>query len=323
MFDVITFGSATLDILLIPESKETKRVVSNKAICFNLGEKISLKKIYLTTGGGGTNSAATFANQGFKVAYFGSIGEDFAGKIIKEDLKKRKISLDFLFKTKKALSNLSVILPSEGERTIFVWRGASEFLPKFSLKKLEAKWFYIAPLGKKLFSFFEKILKFAKENKIKIAINPSKEQLIFFRKKLEKIFSTLDVVIMNQEEASLATQLPPTKEKEIIQIFKNWVKGIGIITKGPLGGIVLEKKYVYEFEALRVKKVIDRTGCGDAFGSGFVAGILKGFSIENCIQLALANSAGCLMEIGAKNGLLKKNDSIFKFGRAKIKKYDY
>jgi hypothetical protein len=55
MFDVITFGSATLDILLIPESKETKRVVSNKAICFNLGEKISLKKIYLTTGGGGTN----------------------------------------------------------------------------------------------------------------------------------------------------------------------------------------------------------------------------------------------------------------------------
>jgi len=323
MFDVITFGSATLDILLIPESKETKKVISKKAICFNLGEKISVKKVYLTSGGGGTNSATTFSNQGFRVAYFGSIGSDFAGKIIKADLRKRKISLDFLFETKKALSNLSVILPSEKERTIFVYRGASDFLPRFSLKNLKAKWFYIAPLGKKVFPFFEKVLKFAKENGIKIAINPSKEHLIFLRKgkKLGKIFSMVDVVIMNQEEASLATKTPPTREKEIVQILQNWIKGIGIITKGPLGGIVFEKKYFYKFEALKVRKVVDRTGCGDAFGSGFVAGILKGFSLENCIQLALANSASCLMEIGAKNGLLKKDDSIFKFGKAKIKKY--
>lgn len=321
MFDVITFGSATLDILLIPESKEIKKVISPKSICFNLGEKISVKKIYLTSGGGGTNAATTFANQGFKVAYFGAVGDDFAGKIVEDDLRERKISLNYFFKTKKALTNLSVILPSESERTIFVYRGASEFIPKVSLKNLKAKWFYLAPLGKSFPSFFERILRIANENKIKIALNPSKEQIISLKEKLGKIFAKCQVVILNQEEASLATQIPPQREKEILRKLNEWVEGIWIVTKGPLGGVVCDGRFVYEFEALKVSKVVDRTGCGDAFGSGFVAGLLKNFSIEKSIQLALANASGCLREIGAKNGLLKKKDSIFKFGKAKIKKY--
>ncbi len=83
MFDVITFGSATRDLFL--KSKDFKILKSNKFItgqglCFNLGSKIYLDDLFFATGGGGTNTAATFVRQGFKTAYVGIVGRDAGGR---------------------------------------------------------------------------------------------------------------------------------------------------------------------------------------------------------------------------------------------------
>ncbi len=53
---------------------------------------------------------------------------------------------------------------------------------------------------------------------------------------------------------------------------------------------------------------MDRTGAGDAFGSAFVAVIIRGGTIEEAIQLGTANATSTVQQIGAKNGLLKKGN---------------
>jgi len=335
MFDVITFGSATQDVFLqskdFKKIKEEKKFFTGKGICFTLGAKIPIEKIAFLTGGGGTNTAFTFKNQGFSVAYCGKVGDDFAGREIKKELEKKGISTDFLFFDKKTPTNFSVILSSRDERTILVYRGASSNLKKTEIpfSRLKAKWFYLAPLSGKLASLWETLVTFAKKNGIKVAVNPGNTQLSFKKEKLKKLLNLSDILILNQEEASLCTGLPYFKEKEIFQTLDRLVEGIVIMTKGPLGAVISDGKYIYEVGILKAKKIEDRTGCGDAFGSGFVAGIMKKErrkrklspeDIEYAIQLASANATSVIQKLGAKNGLLTKNDNIFKWGKVKIKR---
>ena len=52
-------------------------------MCYYYGyKKIDVDEIMFNSGGGGTNTAATFAKQGFKTAFCGAIGNDIAGKEI-------------------------------------------------------------------------------------------------------------------------------------------------------------------------------------------------------------------------------------------------
>jgi len=51
-------------------------------------------------------------------------------------------------------------------------------------------------------------------------------------------------------------------------------------------------------------KVIDRTGAGDAFGSGFLSQWAQGKSLKDAIVFASANSTSVVTKIGAKPGIL-------------------
>ena len=86
--DIVTFGSASWDVFLKSKSisvAKSKKFVSGEGICFNLGSKIEMDSICFNSGGGGTNAAATFVNQGFKTAYIGMVGQDLAGEEIIKD----------------------------------------------------------------------------------------------------------------------------------------------------------------------------------------------------------------------------------------------
>jgi len=52
-------------------------------------------------------------------------------------------------------------------------------------------------------------------------------------------------------------------------------------------------------------KVVERTGAGDAFASGFVAGRIVNKPIKECLRLGLAESESVIRYFGAKNRLLR------------------
>lgn len=327
MYDIITFGSAAQDIHLKSKAFKilgSKEFLTGEGICLPFGSKIEIEDIVFTTGGGGTNTAATFAKQGFKTAFCGAIGADVSGLEIVRELKYFKIDTRFVVKKKEKHTNSSVIFSQSGtDRTILVYRGASDILNSKDIqwKKIKkTKWLYLAPLTDSLCDSFEEIVNFAHENKIKIAINPSMQQLSLPTEKLKNILEKVDILFLNQEEASFLTKISFEDEEGIFKKIDEMCHGVAVMTRGGDGVIVSDGKYLYSALPDPNRKIVDTTGAGDSFAAGFLSDYIRyNGDIEKAIQLGLANSAANLTEIGAKSGILEKGAD---FVRAKVLKQE-
>lgn len=316
MFDVITFGSASQDILVKPKNltvlKYDNEHALTEGVCFPLGSKLDVDDIQFTSGGGGTNTAATFALQGFKSAFVGSVGSDIASTNIINELKQLKIDTRFVVKKIQKPTNHSIIISSDmQDRTILAYRGAAELLEKNDIpwKKLKTKWMYLAPLTGLSCELFEDIVQFAHDQNIKVAVNPGMAQLSL--PNFSEITKKIDVLILNQEEASFLTKIPYEQEKEIFARIDEKCSGIVVMTKGGEGVTVSDNKTMYEAKPPKDRLIVDTTGAGDSFGSGFVVEFIRSSgNIEKSIQFGMANSVGNLSQVGAKTGLLKKGQKF-------------
>ncbi|MBI5306420.1 carbohydrate kinase family protein [Candidatus Wolfebacteria bacterium] len=328
MYDIITIGTATRDIFLtsplfkVMKDKAHFREAgfpTGEAQCFALGGKIEISKPIFATGGGATNAAVTFSRQGFKTAAMIKIGKDQAGKDILEELKKEKINI-LKLQTNADTDYSTILLSPSGERTILVYRGASKSLSldEIPFNKLKSKWVYIAP-GKISFSVMEKIFDFFHKNGVLIAFNPSKRFIEKGLKQMSKLLNKSKVVFLNREEAAYLTKIDYNREKEIFKVLDKEILGIVAMTDGENGVTVSDGRRIYKAKVFKEKKMVDRTGAGDAFGSGFVAGLLEkrekceknlcnSDNIEYAIRLGSANATSVVEYVGAKIGILRKED---------------
>jgi len=314
MFDVITFGSATQDIFI--RSKDFKIIdspefLTSKALAVESGSKVYVDDLVFASGGGGTNTAATFALQGLKTCYVGLVGNDPSGRELIRELVELAINCDFIRITDKAKTPVSVILSvPEKERSILVYEGASHLLTREDIPWGEVKntkWIYMSGLAGESAKVFEIIVNFAKENNIKLAVNPGHDQLTKDLVILKSLLGKIDILLVNQEEASAITGVDYKKEKEVFAKFDELVPGIAVMTKGPEGAAVSDGQNIYR-AGIPESSYVERTGSGDAFASGFVSAVIQGQDIKSAIQLGTANATSCVQQIGAKNGLLKKNE---------------
>lgn len=328
MFDVITIGTATRDIFLMSpffrvlyDPKHLKKIgfPTGEAQCLTLGGKIEINQPVFATGGGAANAAVTFSRQGLKVATLIKIGQDESAESILKELKEEKITPLAIREKNKATAFSVILLAPTGERTILVYRGASSDLKikDIPFKKLKTSWVYISP-GDISFPVIEKIFNYFSKNKTLIAFNPSRYFLEMGIKKLAPLLNKSKAVFLNREEAAYLTGISYSKEKEIFKKLDNLVPGIAVMTDGRKGVLVSDGIRLYSAGIFK-GKVIDRTGAGDAFASGFVAGLIqkkescnKGLcrssSIEYAIRLGSANATAVVSKIGAKEGILTKRE---------------
>jgi len=325
MFDIITLGSATQDIMVRPKNltvlKYGKSFNSGEGVCFPLGSKIDIDQIQFTTGGGGTNTAVTFALQGFAAAFCGMIGKDISGQRIIDELQQLKVDVGLVVKTADALTNHSIIITGDSQdKTILAYRGAGGLMGRVSIpwQKLKTKWLYLAPLTGLLCDSFGDLVDFAAAKNMKVAVNPSIAQLSLPVEKLRAVFQKVAVLILNQEEASFLSKIPYEHEKEIFTKIGQLHPGITVMTRGGDGVVVSDGKFIYSAVPPKDRSIIDTTGAGDSFASGFLSDYIRtNGDIEKSIQLGMANALGCLSEVGAKNGLLKKGQE---FEKVEVKK---
>ncbi len=322
MVDVLTIGTATYDVFLRsnlfkvlrdPEHLERMGFKTGEAECFAFGAKIDVEEPIFTPGGGAYNAGITFARQGLKTATFCRVGNDKLGEEISTSLRRERIS-PFVIRDKKTGTGYSTILLAPGgERTILVYRGAASAFQKNDIpaSKLSARWAYIAP-GAMPFSVLFSALSSLKKNKTKIAINPSRFYLDIKKSELYKALELCDVVVVNREEASYMTDVKYTDERGIFKKFDGIIDGIAVVTDGQRGAIVSDGAYTYRAGIFEEKKIADRTGAGDAFGSGFVAGLIEKNDIHFALRLATANATSVVEHVGATEGILTKKDFLKK-----------
>lgn len=305
-YDTISFGSATLDVFIkSPEIKveESKRMFTGKALIAPYGAKCEVEELVICSGGGGTNTAVGFSRLGLKAAVVARCGWDFAGKIVRQELKKEKVSDEFLVQAEEEKTDYSTILVGpDGGRTIFVYRGGTRIEKSvIDFRKINSFWFYISSLEGNI-RLVGELVKFAKKNHIKVAINPGRRELAQ-RKKLLPIIDKVDVLIINHEEAAQLTGTTIFDPK----VFKKTAlvsQGIVVVTRGAKGLYLFdEKDKLLKADGFKVE-MTDATGAGDGFGAGFVGGLAKGLKLEEALKLGISNGASAVTKIGAKAGLL-------------------
>ncbi|MBI4085487.1 MAG: carbohydrate kinase family protein [Candidatus Liptonbacteria bacterium] len=323
MFNAVTIGSTTHDtflegdFILVP----WKKVESGKAYLFPLGEKLAVKRAYFTVGGNAVNASVTFARNGLRTACVAKVGDDFLGKEIKERLKNEGVENKFIVSAKNQRTSYSTLLLENGERTILEYRAvANSFsLKDIDMKKVRAKWWYISLPGES-HKMFGNIADFGRRNKIAIAFNPSGYHIKNGKKEILANISKLSFMVLNEEEAALLTGISFKNEKAVFKKLDRLTPGILAVTDGKNGVTVSDGRLIYRAGVFKEKKLIDRTGAGDAFGSGFVAGLInKGANPQNiasvkpddvcyAIRLATANATSVVEKIGATEGVIRKKE---------------
>lgn len=341
MYDIITIGSATRDVFLRSGGIETirsSRFVTGVGECLPLGSKVNIEELVFAVGGSAANTAVTFARRGMKTAMAARIGKDGNGNDIIAAMRKENVAADFVRRDPRLFSPYSVVLPTKkGERSILAYRGAGAAfsVSDITFSRLRARWFYITHLSDRAAPLFPKLLRHADRIGAKVSVNPGKTQLTMPLNKLKPLLNLIDVFILNREEGSYLTKIPYRDEDRIFQKLDSWVRGLVVMTDGPGGVTVSDGNTRWHAGILKEKRVVDRTGAGDAFGSGFVAALIERSARKNtnqkanqreyahampyAIQVGSANATSVIEKIGAQAGILQKRDSIYKWGRLHIK----
>lgn len=303
MFDVISIGASMVDVFI----KSDTLLESPRFLSLKRSTKNEISTCLICSGGGATNSATVFSRLKLKSAIISLIGQDPLSEYIHRDLKKEKICTDFMVKNKNDDTDFSIILvASDGTRSILTNRGSTHLESKhIPWDKLKTKWFYITGLEGNL-SLLEELIGFAKENNIKVSLNPGMRELRQ-RRELIPLLKHLDFLLLNRQEAEI---LADANHKNI----SFWEKlrkfsPLIAITNGHLGAKILTPTESYYSPIINVRPV-DETGAGDAFGSTFVAAMIYGHSLPECLAWAIRNSASEVSQLGAKNGILNFDEII-------------
>lgn len=327
MVDVVTIGSATMDVFVECDSASIvsvrKKDSSTDFMSYPYGSKLEITDFDTQVGGGGVNTAVNFANLGFNTAVIFKVGDDIYSKGLFNFFKTKNVDLSSIIQDKNDTTGFSIILTSfEGDRTVLAHRGANAHIKKteinFDVIK-EAKLLYIAPLNGESNRQLDDLVKFARANDTRVCFNAGTTGIKKGFNYLKKILELADVVVMNKEEAQMATGIylrQDTKDikysQEIIhpdlkEMFKKLkVSGyqVIVITDGGHGAYAYSgKEYFYCpcFDG----PIVSTLGAGDAFASTFCAAMIRyNLDIAKSLVAGSINSGGVVSAFGATQGLL-------------------
>lgn len=324
MFDIITIGGANRDITFITDKGkviETPENLTEQALFgFEYGAKISSEEVFFNFGGGACNTAATFAKLGLKVVANCKVGDDDDGMAIIENLKKIGINTDLIQidKDKRTGFSLVVVNKNGGDRVIFKYKGASDFLDikKDNLAN-KSKWFYLTSLAGNWMRKLVEIGKAVEEGNIKLAWNPGEAQIATGKNKLKKFFGLTEILIVNKDEAIELVQSDESVKLDYNEInnveilsktIKKWESKIVVITDGVNGAYLYAGGDKVLYSPATSRDRVDTTGAGDAFGSALVGGYILTGSLETALKYGVINSGNVVSQYGAQNGILEKSE---------------
>jgi ribokinase len=313
MLDILCIGDCKIDIFLrIPVNDPHFGLDEEKnKLSISYGEKIYVDRYILGTGGNATNTAVGIARLGLSVGLCAEIGKDEFSQKILNTLAREKVNTDFLLQTDKETS-ISIVLSYKEDRTLFTEHIQREH--NFKFENLQTKFIYLTSLGNIWEKTYQKILEFKKTTNVKLAFNPGTIQLEKKGKIFMDVLENTDYLFVNKQEAEeilYGKELGVKTESENqIKKLLYGLRGLGakniVITDGGNGSYAQdENNQIYHLGIMKVG-VVEKTGAGDAYSTGFLAATLQGEKIEEAMRWGTISSANVIQGIGAQVNLLTK-----------------
>jgi len=319
--ELLSIGDASLDVFLTPTESEALCTMDSKEclICFSYGEKIPVKTIEYSIGGNAANNVVGSKRLGIKAGILITIGGDDAGNQILRKLEQEEVDMSNVVQQPTAGSNYSTIINYSGERTIFTFKAPRSY--EFPVKLEAPQWVYLTSMGESFQPFYNHFVDWIQDKpEVKLAFNPGSRQLRAGIDTLKPVFEKTHTVYVNRQEAEKLTDFGESegKDKDLLKALSGLGPKVCIITDGSNGSLLYDSEN-NKFLKCGVMPVdaYERTGAGDAFGSGFLAALIKGKPFEEALVWGTANSASVIGYTGSQKGLLREPDMQGWLERAK------
>lgn len=303
---ILSIGKATQDVFLRDDEFDPHKEGKVLYTHLPLGAKLDISEAYFRTGGNATNVAVTFARQGLHSRYLWVLGKDDpASRNVLSELEQEMVDTHYVsHESDMRASYSTVLLATTGERTILNFHGSVPTATQITAR-FEAfdgvNWVYPTALGS--FETLECIIREAKRRGVKVMLNPAGSELAE-PAKLKSLLHDVEVLCLNKEEMQLLVE-GDTLES-LVRHGLNYCPVI-IVSDGPNGVVASDGKTLVSAGMYEDVPVIDRTGAGDAFASGFLSYWARGMSLAESITFASANSTSVVGQIGAKSGILPED----------------
>jgi len=299
-FDCLGFGICALDYLSILDPYP------------GLDEKVNVVSSSVQGGGPVPTAMATMAKLGAEVAFTGKIGDDYEGMVIRSELEKFGVNVDYLLIDEKVKSLKAFIWvdKNSGKRTVA--------LDKTRMKPVKPKeisfWkdisFRYLHLDGRYIDVSIFLAKKAKKDGSEVILD-----LGSLRENIEELFPLVDYLVVSREFACDYTQLEDLSQA-CSELKKIGFKCV-VVTLSEKGCVWTDSLKVNYFPGFKLE-VVDTTGAGDVFHGAFIFGLLKKWKMGKIIEFASACAALKCRKLGGREGIpslkevqgfLKKRDT--------------
>lgn len=258
------------------------------------------------SGGSAANTIAGIASLGGSAAYIGKVADDILGKVFAHDLRAAGVRYETEpLKGGPATARCLILVTPDAQRTMNTFLGASvEFEPGDIDRELVAAaqvtylegYLFDRPLAK---AAFRQAGEIAHEAGRKVSLTLSDPFCVDrhradFR---DLIRGHVDILFANEMEIC---SLYETKDFEKAAAAVRGEAEIAVLTRSEKGATVITAKDQVTVAASPVAKVVDTTGAGDLFASGFLYGFTRSKDLTHCAKLGALCAAEIISHFGAR-----------------------
>lgn len=311
-FDVAAVGNAIVDVLAkVSETFLIKHNISKGGMVLieqNQAEEIydDMPPAVEKSGGSAANTVAGIVSLGGSAAFIGKVKNDQLGAIFTHDLK----SVGVHYTTKAAENGLSTArcligVTEDAQRSMATFLGATREITKADIDEeviANAKVTYLEGYlwdEQHAKDAMRQAVKFAVKHGGEIALSLSDSFCVNRHREefLELITHNVDILFAN--EAEIKALLGLENVNDAIEKLSGICK-VTAITLGSEGSIIISNGNSYKIQAGKNLNVVDTTGAGDLYASGFLFGYTHGYSLEECGHIATIAASEIIQHLGAR-----------------------
>lgn len=258
------------------------------------GMKIDATCLVIQGGGPIPNVMAGLHRLGHSTALITAVGDDILGRMGMKELNREGIDDRFVVRKKgRSDSAVGLIELTGGRRTMVLSRKihvqAADIRPRQYPKPR------IIHLDGRDMAATMKLARWGRRVGAVITFDIGSQ-----RNDVSEVFPLVDHLVVADSFA-----LPFTRCRSALMALRrlqNFCPGTVVVTEGIRGAVGIEKGELVRQSAFRVK-VIDTTGAGDAFHTGYLFGLLRSFALARRLRFGAAVAAIKCGKAGARAGL--------------------
>ena len=312
-YDLLALGNAIVDVIARAEEDFLAREDIHKGAMMLIDEARALHlnaamgESIMQSGGSAANTIAGAASLGIRTAYIGKVKADAAGDVFRRDIE----ALGARFPTAPATDGPAtarcfIIVTPDGERTMNTYLGACQNLTVADVDQatVEASsivylegYLWDPPAAKEAFVKASGIAH-AAGRRVALTLSDSfcvdryrSEFLDLMRNGI------VDILFANQHELKSLYQTGDF-DTAVAELRKEGV--LGAVTLSERGSMIVTRETVTSVPACPVKQLVDTTGAGDLYASGFLTGLAQGRGHVDCARLGAIAAAEIIQHIGAR-----------------------